>query len=66
MKECEKRKLKLRNVHGVVTHYLAEGLTTKNHKASLKERFLVMKNHYGLLTTLWVHLCFAFRAFYKH
>lgn len=66
MQECEKEGLKLRNVHGVVTHYLAEGLTTKNHKASLKERFRVMKKHYGLLITLWVHLCFAFRAFYKH
>lgn len=65
MRECAQRGLALRNVHGVVTNYLAEGLTTKNHKASLIERFQVMKKHYGLLTTLWVHFYFAFRAFLK-
>lgn len=38
--------------------YLNEGTTTANHRASLLERFRVMRHHYGLLPTLWQHLRF--------
>ncbi len=36
--------------------YLDEGLTTRNHRASLRERFRVMAAHYGLPATLLSHL----------
>ena len=40
--------------------YLSEGTTTANHRASLLERFDVMRRHYGLLPTLLQHLRFLF------
>lgn len=65
MKEAEKRRLPLRNVHAVVAEYLEEGQTTANHKASLRERFGVMRRHYGLVQTIALHLWFAARAVLK-
>lgn len=65
MKEASKRKLPLRNVNAVITNYLDGGMTTQNHRASLKERFQVMRSHYGLLTTLFVHAWFVVRGFVK-
>lgn len=36
--------------------YLSEGVTTANHRASLRERFSIMRAHYGLLRTILTHL----------
>lgn len=44
-----------------VIHYLAEGMTTRNHKASLIERYKIMCRHYGMVPTLMRHIGFAFR-----
>lgn len=65
MKEAARRKLPLRNVNAVVTHYLDGGMTTQNHRASLRERFRVMQSHYGLLPTLAVHAWFVVRGLVK-
>ena len=40
--------------------YLNEGTTTANHRASLIERFHVMRHHYGLVATVLQHLRFLF------
>ena len=66
MKESEREGRSLRRVDSVVANYLAEGMTTRNHKNSLRERFCVMRSHYGLLLTLWKHLWFVLRAFLRH
>ena len=47
------------------TYYLNEGMTTKNHKASLRERFRIMSRHYGFLPALSLHAWFALRTFTK-
>ena len=65
MKEARHRQLPLRNVNAVITHYLDGGMSVQNHKASLKERFQVMRSHYGLFTTLFVHGWFALRSVLK-
>lgn len=44
-----------------VALYLSEGLTTANHRASLKERFRIMCRHYGTVPTVLRHLRFALR-----
>lgn len=44
-----------------IVNYLEEGATTRNHVKSLKERFRIMANHYGLLTTIVKHIYFLFR-----
>ncbi|MBP8776970.1 MAG: glycosyltransferase [Bacteroidaceae bacterium] len=46
----------------VLIDYLDEGLTTRNHKASLKERFRIMIQHYGFCKAIWAHIKFAARA----
>lgn len=61
MKAAERGSLSMVNVRQVVAHYLREGQTTMHHRDSLKERFTVMRCHYGLLTTLLMHVKFAFR-----
>lgn len=65
MKEAERRHLPLRRVPGVVADFMDGGNTTRNHRASLKERFTVMRRHYGLLTTLTMHAWFIVRAFFR-
>lgn len=44
---------------GVTIDYLTEGLTDRNHMASLKERFHVMAAHYGTSTAVWRHIGFV-------
>lgn len=41
--------------------YLADGLTDKNHKASLKERYHIMCDYYGTLPTVVRHIGFFVR-----
>ena len=65
MRESARRHLPLRNVNAVITNYLDGGMSVQNHKASLKERFQVMRSHYGLLTTLFVHAWFVVRGVFK-
>ena len=49
------------NLRCVAIAYLTDGLTDRNMAASLKERFRIMKTHYGLLPTLLRHVGFASR-----
>ena len=55
----------LHNTHLTLIDYLEEGMTTRNHKASLKERFKIMVKHYGLINTVLHHVGFVFRALIK-
>ena len=55
----------LHNTHHTLINYMNEGMTTQNHKASLKERFRIMCKHYGLFSTIMHHLWFVFRSVYK-
>lgn len=61
MREASRRHLPLVRVDEVVANYLDGGMTNKNHRASLIERFHVMSRHYGLLTTLAMHVWFVIR-----
>lgn len=49
------------NLHTVTIDYLSDGLTDKNHRASLKERYRIMCQYYGTLPTILRHLRFAAR-----
>ena len=66
MKYAEKKNMLLVNTHAVLTDFLDGGLTTSNHKNSLIERFDVMRRHYGLLVTTFMHVVFVFRCIFKH
>lgn len=65
MKEGKRRGLGMRNTQLVLTNFLDGGMTSRYHRASLKERFRVMCKHYGLFVTLSMHAWFLLRALWK-
>jgi len=44
-----------------IISFLTDGLTTKNHKKSLRERYRIMCHYYGTCATTLRHVKFAFR-----
>ena len=60
-----KKSTRLVKVDVTVIDYLQDGLSIKNHRASLIERFKVMSSHYGLLPTIGRHIWFVLRAVIK-
>ena len=62
MKEAGKQTLPLQNAGLVMADYLDEGLTTRNHRASLLERFRIMCRYYGWFTTCLLHCWFVVRS----
>ena len=65
MKLAEQQKLPITNTNIIITDYLEGGLTTKNHRRSLLERFNIMVDHYGTFQTILLHLYFILRAIGK-
>lgn len=65
MKRAEQNGMSLVNTHTVLTDYLAGGMSIKNHRASLLERFRIMTRHYGLAQTVAMHLWFVVRGMVK-
>ena len=61
LKKAEQLKQSTHHAHCIVSDYLNEGMTTKNHKKSLLERFQIMWKHYGALSTIGHHLWFFVR-----
>jgi len=66
MRQAADENVPLMNLHRVVACYTKEGQTTKNHKASLRERYLVMQRHYGVVQTFLLHCWFVVRAVIRH
>ena len=62
IRRASRRRIKIVNTHLVLTDYLNEGMTTRNHRASLLERFRIMAHYYGLPTTILRHCWFVLRA----
>ena len=65
MRLAERRQLTLHNTHLILTDYLAEGMTTRNHRRSLLERLQLMAHHYGWGHAIAAHGWFAVRAIIK-
>lgn len=65
MRLARRRRLPMRNVGAVVVNFLDGGMTTTNHRASLKERFHVMAHHYGFVPTVIMHAWFVVRSLLK-
>ena len=58
---CMKNADSIVNTHNTLINYLNEGVTTRNMKASLKERYRIMTKYYGHIPVLLRHLWFAVR-----
>ena len=56
MRTAERRHLPMVNTNYILASYLAEGMTTHNHTASLRERLRIMAHHYGWLAAFWQHV----------
>lgn len=54
------------NLYKVVIHYLDNGATEKHKLESLRERFAIMRTHYGLFSTILRHISFIPRALLRH
>ena len=65
MKKAAKRRIPIKNTHQILTDYLNEGMTTKNHRKSLIERMKLMAHHYGWPAALAAHAWFIIRAIIK-
>lgn len=65
MKAAAQQKLPLHQVEAVIVNYTEEGATTQHHRESLRERYRVMCQHYGRITTLLMHLWFVVRSFIR-
>ena len=65
LQEADRRGLHNIYIKEPIADYLSEGMTTANHKASLRERFRIMAKHYGLLPTILQHIWFVIRAIIK-
>lgn len=65
MKKTESEKRILHNTHLTLCSYLDGGMSVQNHRASLNERFHIMRKHYGLISTIMMHLWFIVRAILK-
>lgn len=65
MKKAAQQGLALVRVPMVVALYQQEGQTTIHHRDSLKERFAVMRGHYGLASTVLMHAWFVLRQLIK-
>lgn len=60
-----KRSQNMVNLRFTVVDYLQNGLSLQHHRASLLERFRIMCNHYGVISTIGHHLWFIVRAIIK-
>lgn len=58
---CLKKSKRNQYIDAVLIDYLNEGVTTRNHRKSLIERFKIMCRYYGTLPTMLRHIKFLFR-----
>ena len=59
---CLKVARKVVNLDIPLSKYLVGGFSVKNHRRSLYDRFLILREHFGLLPALWNHVRIAWRA----
>ncbi|NCD70416.1 glycosyltransferase family 2 protein [Mucilaginibacter agri] len=58
--KAAKKAKKIVNVNHYVAKYLVGGMSKKKHRQSLKERFRIMREYYGLIPTIFNHGIIAF------
>ena len=62
--ECLKKAKKIQFLEFTLCRYLLGGLSIKNHKRSLLDRFKVLRKHFGLIPVLWSHVLIFWRGFW--
>ncbi|MBR1547356.1 MAG: glycosyltransferase [Prevotella sp.] len=62
MKGADRLGLPIVNTSNILADFEDGGDTTQHHRDSLRERFDVMRRHYGLFTTMLMHAWFVVRS----
>ena len=62
--ECLKRAGSVQFLPFILCRYLLGGLSVKNHRRSLTDRYKVLRKHFGLLPTLFNHLRIFWRGYW--
>lgn len=65
MLRCIKRSDSIQVYHGIISDFVIGDSSEKNKLSSLKERFSVMKVHYGLTQTIYFHACIILKRLKK-
>lgn len=60
---CMKQAKSIYNTRMILSNFLEGGVSTTQHKASLKERYDVMCKYYGTVSTSLLHVWFAMRFY---
>ncbi len=60
---CMKQVNKIYNTRMTLSNFLEGGVSTTQHKASLKERYEIMCKYYGTVSTSLLHVWFAIRFY---
>lgn len=56
--KCLRGAVRVENCHEILSEFAEGGVSTRNRRASLIERWSVMRRHYGLIITIIQHLRF--------
>lgn len=59
---CLKQSRKNTNTHLILAEYLQGGISKQRHQQSFKDRYQVLKKHYGFAPNLWNHFWIIIRG----
>jgi glycosyltransferase involved in cell wall biosynthesis len=62
--KCLQKADNVANTHTIISEYLMGGLSKQKHKQSLKDRYEILKTHFGFLPNLFNHMLILVRAFW--
>lgn len=60
--KCLKNAKNVTNTHTIVSEYLMGGVSKKQHQQSLKDRYAVLKTHFGIVQNVFNHVLITLRA----
>ena len=63
--KCLQSAENITNTHIVISEYLMGGVSKKQHQQSLKDRYAVLKTHFGFLPNIFNHIYIVWRAFWS-
>lgn len=64
--KCLKQAKSIKNTQSYICKYLVGGASKQSEMEALKERFTIMKKHYGLLSTIVFHFFFIVRLPFRN
>ncbi len=63
--ECLKRASGVCNTGLILSKFAEGGVSTRRRRESLRERWRIMRRHYGLRSTLWAHIRFVWESVFR-